>query len=333
MKGVERLSLEEARAWFQKLSPARRIATLSPDYVVADAVRDTELEPLLLGYREGDAFWMHGVHRGWVEKAGCWDFQSPYGYGGPVTNAVDQGFLDRAWNAYREWCRDNNVMVEFVRLHPLASGWQSYGGEIRDDRQTVVVPLAGDIRAGYEIRCRTAVRKAERAGLRVEIRPSVEIATRFAAYYRQGMQRIGADVFYLFNDDYFEALGALSDIALLVCMRDEEWLSAGLFFSGGNAMEYHLSATSAAGRKLSATNLLIDAAIQYAMQDGMERLYLGGGSDGREDNPLLFFKAGFSSGRAPFRFGFCIHQAEAYRRLKEASEKASQHSGRVLFYR
>jgi len=333
---IVELTKAEAESWFTELPRQRQIATLSPSYVQADAARDTTLNPLFLGYREGDAFWLLGVHRGVVAIAPEYDdFQSPYGYGGPLCNCDDPAFLQRAWACYRVWCHDHRILVEFVRLHPLAVAWQPYFGEIRQDRSTVVIPLqVTDLRAGYAVRCRTAVRKAEQAGLGVEIRPNQEIAGRFATFYRDGMAAIGAEPFYLFEDAYFSALAQLPSVSLMVCTRDSEWLSAGLFFSAGETLEYHLSATSALGKKLAATNLLLDVAAAIGRDRGLQQFYLGGGSDGRDDNPLLFFKAGFASTRAQFRFGYSIHHVDAYTALKESFlRNSSNPSNRILFYR
>jgi hypothetical protein len=330
---IHPLSLDEARGWFSGLPPARRIATLSPDYVVADATRDVGLEALLLGYREGEFCWYHGVHRGRVPRTASWDFQSPYGYGGPVSNTDDPEFLVRAWVHYSAWCRENGILAEFVRLHPMAAGSQCYGGEIRNDRQTVVVVLEENARDKYEVRCRTAVRKAEKSGVSFHEAPPSEITGFFPAFYRQGMTDIGAAPFYHFNDAYFAALARIPGCHLMTCQMDSQIVSAGLFFSGDRLLEYHLSATTSAGRKVSATNLLIDGAIRWGVAHGLHDLYLGGGSDGREGNPLFFFKAGFSSQRKLFQIGYTIHQPEAYAHLRESYCATGGASQRVLFYR
>lgn len=49
------------------------------------------------------------------------------------------------------------------------------------------------------------------------------------------------------------------------------------FLKDGNVMEYHLSATTPAGRNLGATNLLLDAAAHLGQEQGCSFLYLGGG--------------------------------------------------------
>lgn len=49
-----------------------------------------------------------------------------------------------------------------------------------------------------------------------------------------------------------------------------------------------------------------------ATAEGLEALYLGGGTDTRADNPLLFYKLGFSRHTLPFYVGEAVHDPAAY---------------------
>jgi lipid II:glycine glycyltransferase (peptidoglycan interpeptide bridge formation enzyme) len=159
--------------------------------------------------------------------------------------------------------------------------------------------------------------------------PVGAIASLFAEFYREAMVRIGAAPFYHFPDAYFRALEAMRGIHLFVCERDGVWMSAGLFLSGGDCLEYHLSATTTEGRALSATNLLIDYAAESGKQTGHHWLYLGGGTDASASNPLLRFKEGFSPLRRLYSYGYAVHDAAFYRELQMGYPESS----RVLFYR
>ena len=328
------VGIEEAEALFEQLQPAQRLFSLSPGYAAVDAVRDSSLQQICMVYREGEVFWLHCAHRGSVLNTEFRDLQSPYGYGGPLASTNDTAFLARAWAAYSEWCKRAGIVAEFVRFHPLARNWHFYGGEVRDNRDTVAVPLRADRSplAGYQTRCRTAVRKATSAGVIPVWLDLAANISRFGDFYRTGMAFIGAEAFYSFSDDYFTALAALNGVRLLACCRDGEWLSAGIFLSGADCLEYHLSAASQCGRELGATNLLVHAAAERAREDGLTWLYLGGGTDSRNDNSLLFFKAGFSNSRSPFRIGFAIHDSETYARLKQYTSGRAA-SSNILFYR
>lgn len=316
---------------FERLPASRRIATLSPSYVCADAVRDSSLEPAFLLYEDPRGFWMHSFHLSILPGDERFDLQSPYGYGGPVSNCDDPAFRAAAWKAYLDVCRSHGIVVEFVRLHPLAP-WQEYLGTVVADRQTVAIDLSSlDWRSKYQVRCRTAIRKALKSGMSVIRCTTKEVLTCFADFYRKGMMRIGAESFYLLSDDYFSALAQLSGVWLLVCVHDDgEWLSAGIFLAGGDSLEYHLSATTDRGRKLSASNLLIDAAAELAADRGLSTIYLGGGTDDSPDNALLRFKVSFSPNRLTYHYGYVVHDTHYYAILRE---RAGYNGNRVLFYR
>lgn len=331
---IEEVDYAYAQATFDSLPADRRLFTLSPRYVAGDAIRDASLASRFVVYWENDAFWLHGFHLGWAAPLGGYDLQSPYGYGGPVSNSDDAGFWARAWAHYCRWCVQQGVVAEFIRLHPLAAAWQRYGGQIVTDRATVLLALeSADLRAQYSTRCRTAVRKAEAHGLEVRVGPPQQIVEQFAPFYRQGMAQIGAADFYRFDDRYFQTFGGMGNVHLLVCQHEGRWLAAGLFLQDGETLEYHLSATNVEGRRLAATNLLLDQAAAFGRVRGLKRLFLGGGADTRPDNPLLFFKSGFSAERLPFRIGYEIHRPDVYDAVKRQYHDQGLDTCRVLFYR
>jgi hypothetical protein len=320
----------EASEHFARLPRARRITALSPAYVAADAKRDPLLEPAFLLYEDARGFWLHGAHLAAIPDTRHFDLQSAYGYGGPVADCDDPAFRAKAWRACEQACRERNIVVEFVRLHPLAL-WQAYPGTVVPDRQTVAIDVrSGAWRASYEIRCRTAIRKAMKFGVEVVEHPVQDVTGRFADFYRDGMQRIGATGFYLFSDEYFQALSEIPGLRLLACILEGEWVAAGLFLTGGDCIEYHLSATSERGRQLSATNLLIDATAQLASNESLSTVYLGGGTDASADNALLRFKASFSPTRLTYHYGYAIHDPVCYSSLRT---RANYEGSRVLFYR
>ncbi len=330
-----RSSRDEADRVFARLDPALRIPTVSPAYLLIDGERDPELQPVFWLYQEADAVFYYGFHLAGIAGTEFRDVQAPYPYGGPICNTRDAAFLRRAWQGYTEWCREHNVVVEFVRFHPLLQNWDIYDGEVIADRATVWIDLAiPDLLASYETRARTAVRKALKNGLSIEWRNGGDGAALFSGLYRDAMHELAADDFYLFSETYFRRLLEWKQARLAVCLGEGEPVAAAIFLVGPEIAEYHLSAANAEGKRLGATNLLLHTAAQAAQAEGCGKLYLGGGTDARPDNPLLFFKSGFSAARAEFRIGKHVHSKDAYHFLQERfAEAYSAHPGRVLFYR
>jgi hypothetical protein len=334
---VQRLGFAQAVRRHEALRIALLPATLHPGYVAADAKRDARLEPAYLAFESQGECWMHSLHLAGIAGTGLRDASSPYGYGGPVSTTHDAAFTGAAWNAYCEWMRAQNVVVEYVRFHPVLGNERDYVGRVSENRQVVCVDLAaGDVAAGYASRLRQTLKKSVRAGLVYEEVPLQAHVRGFGAFYREAMGGIGADPFFLFDDAYFEGLAQGGSAKLGIGRRPSEgdWLAAALFLDGCGVREYHLAATTEEGRLLAASSFVLHESAMSAQRCGMKMLYLGGGTDTRADNALLFFKGAFSPLRLAYRTGSNVFQPQAYDALKERFAADWQaHPERPIFYR
>ncbi len=329
------LDAGQALAVFERLPQALRAPSLDPRYVCADAVRSRDAQAIFFVFERAGQSFYHAFHAERVKDTEFIDVQSPYGYGGPIASTMDAGFLTEAWRAYGAWCAEHRVLAEFVRFHPLLENWRFFDGDVVQDRETVWIDLAvPDVLESYEVRVRTAVRKAQKSGLRVEWWDAPRMPGSFPALYHAAMQALQASDFYHFPDGYFERLAAMPGLRYAVCLFEGEPVAAALFLVGPRIMEYHLSASDARGKKLGATNLILHEAAQLGRAEGCAQLHLGGGTNADPSNSLLFFKSGFSSRRAHFRIGRRVHDAAGYSRLKDAwRERFGAVGSRVLFYR
>jgi hypothetical protein len=328
------VGLPEAQRMFEALPQDLQLPSLSPAYVSVDARRDRALSPTFLVWRRGARVLMHAVHEAAIPGREGFDWQSAYGYGGPLASGLGADDLRDAWRELDAIARQRRVVAEFVRFHPLLANESAYPGNVRDDRPAVTLDLlAPDLLGRYSGRARTAVRKAERDGLALRWESRADAWPAFAEFYREGMQAIGADPFYLFGDEYFRALLDLPAARVLSVVRDDLRLAMGLFLFGPEVAEYHLSAASPEGRRLNATNLLLHGAAQCAQREGLRTLYLGGGTTAAADNPLLRFKTSYAPAELTFRIGWRIQDPVAYSGLQRAFPDQARTSRRVLFYR
>lgn len=333
------LTLAQAIAQYEAMDLPARPATLHPGYVAADASRDPRLAPAYLMYRSQGQCWLHSLRLGSIADTGMRDGSSPYGYGGPLSTSDDPDFLAQAWRAYSQWMVQQRVVVEYVRFHPVLQNERWYGGTALDDRAVVWMDLeADDIARDYPPRLRQTLKKAERAGLVYSEGPLEPRAREFGSYYRAAMAGIFADPSFLFADAYFELLAATGLATLGLCLRTTDangpWLAAGVFLQGQGLREYHLAATTAQGRSVGASSFLLHESALAARSQGLQHLYLGGGSDRRPDNSLLFFKSAYSTCRLAYRTGSCVFRAPDYDELKRlfAADWAA-HPERPIFYR
>jgi hypothetical protein len=329
------VSYETALKTFARLNEETKAPSLHPWYVIADARRSADLKPTFFVFEEDEACFYHGFHVAKVTGTDFKDIQSPYGYGGPAASSDDAAFLGRAWAAYVLWCKKNNVLVEFIRFHPLLENWRYYQGEIIPDRQTVWIDLdSAELLMTYSVRVRTAIRKATKEGLRVKWVEAQKFMEIFPQMYKSVMTELKADEIYYFNQDYFSKLLFWENAHFAVCLLADEPVASAIFLAEQAIMEYHLSASTIIGKKLAATNLILHEATLLGKKLGCRALHMGGGTDNNADNALLFFKAGFSKNRGLFKIGKQVHQDEAYTVLKkEWQKKNGDNSNRILFYR
>ena len=316
-------------------------ATLCAQYLSADAARDSRLQPWFIVVDSELGTWMHGVHVTDIPGTTWRDASSPYGYGGPLSTSAQADFLSQCWNTYAKFMFEQRIVAEYVRFHPLLGNDRFYGGQSTDNREVVVLDLEpADFAAHYVPRLRTILRKADRQSICYLEADLAVNAQRFADFHWAAMKAMAADGFYLFSLEYFCALAATGMARLGVCVRERDvgaggsWLAAAIFLESGETTEYHLAANSADGRTVGASSFLIDQAARSVRRRGGKCLYLGGGTDRSPENPLLFFKAGFSPKRLMYRTGSTVFNAAGREEVKLAFPlEWSAHPDRPIFHR
>jgi lipid II:glycine glycyltransferase (peptidoglycan interpeptide bridge formation enzyme) len=162
------------------------------------------------------------------------------------------------------------------------------------------------------------VRKAQNAGVAVELHESPQDLTTFAELYEETMRRIDAPAFYRFPGEYWRLLAErLRGSVVLAEARfeDGELAANALFFAAQPWLHYHLSGTTERGRTAAAANLILFEAAGWAQERGFSEFHLGGGYGGREDS-LFEFKVRFApQGRREGAIGKLVHDQERYRHL------------------
>jgi len=325
MSGLRILRIDEARS--EAIEPPD--VYFSPEYGTCveasdDAIWEVavwEPGPILYPYLRRKV-----AHEGTEDY---WDAISPYGYAGAwgaETVGLEQWQRFRA--AFREYCRDNNVVSEFIRFHTLLAGRESLCSV---DTQIIAVKqgttLSVDLSDGHEAawtryqgRTRTSVRKARKSGYEVRVRRAADVDTTdrqgFRALYEGTMRQVNARPYYLFNDSYYERLwSGLQQNLLLgeVLSSHGEVVSAALFFVHGNLLHYHLAGSVREHARQGVNNLLLDAAVAWGADNGVSRFHLGGGLS--EDDALFKFKAAIGREQHEFWTGQCILIPEKYEAL------------------
>ncbi|MCD4731451.1 MAG: hypothetical protein K8R74_12670, partial [Bacteroidales bacterium] len=54
----------------------------------------------------------------------CFDIQGAYGYNGVISSSYDVVFINDFYKSFDNYCRENNIIAEFTRFHPLLSNFK-----------------------------------------------------------------------------------------------------------------------------------------------------------------------------------------------------------------
>jgi hypothetical protein len=257
-----------------------------------------------------------------------WDASSAYGYGGPVGS----GEVREAFGAaLTGWAWANSVVATFLRLHPLLDNARLVpsSAELVELGPTVGwdVGRGRDLRAAMHRHHRRLVRKADEAGLQIDIVQRPASLDEFRGLYRMTMQRRRADAFYSFGPAYWKALVAeegRGDLVLVEGRVEGRLVAALLCFVHRPWLHYHLGASDDDARSIGASHRCFLAAAQWAQAQGLSCFHLGGGVGSGTDSPLLTFKHRFDPATALLRFHIAkfVHDPDRYAALAGTSSTA-----------
>lgn len=289
---------------------------LTPDYVIADSLRDEKLIPKFFIYQKHGEIYYHPFHMCNIRTTPYFEIISAYGYGGPISSTSDVNFLTEAINEHKIWCNENNIIVETIRFHPLSKNWQFYHGEAKLLRNTIYVDLQpSNLLSTYIPTARWAIRKALKNGVRFKAVDSDMFLQIFPELYFSRMKEVNAKEFYFFNLDYFTSICRMENAFRALAIHKDEVIGASLFLLQNNVIEYHLSATTIIGKQLRAINFILHEAFLYAQSKKCKFAHLGGGITSDHNDPLFIFKLSFAGKLAEYRIGKYIHDKQIYEEL------------------
>ncbi len=261
-----------------------------------------------------------------------YDFETPYGYGGPIFNFDSEELIDKALTEMRNCFINENYLCGFIRFHPLIRNAELCKNVIPtiDDRKTTVIDVSGDENKIWNTqlssKCRNMVRKARKNGLDFKAEYDFESIKRFRELYTETMNRLGADEFYYFGDEYYlNYMKNLDGKSFLgTVSKDGEIISAALFMFFDKWGHYHLAGSSSKYPSLGINNFMLWNASLEMNRNNVERFHLGGGTCGDEQDSLYRFKKSFSRDYEKFFIGKWIFRREEYDNICKSWEEKNR---------
>jgi len=281
---------------------------------------------------------------GYKLQESYYDIQGAYGYNGVVYSSNDFDFRKRFYSSFNKFCKSNNIIAEFTRFNPIL-GNNKFSENFYDviyDRQTVNIDLSKKYDYIYKDYSRSAkqnLRTAVVAGLNNIVYKNVfPYKKEFIKIYRETMDRVQAERYLYFNDDFFNDTFNISTLIQFVVFKDNIPVASSLCFGEEDYLHVHFLASKSDYLSIRPNNFLFDIMIKYGIGMGFKKLHLGGGTTSSQNDYLLRFKKNFSKATSDFYIGKKIYNEEVYSNiLLQWGEKypnlVNKHSNKILRYR
>lgn len=258
---------------------------------------------------------------GLLPKQTFYDLITPYGYGGYL---VEGHCTEELKEAYTQYCRENGIVSEFVRFHPVLNNAKEMENmyEVITLGNTVCMDLKDNIWENCTSKNRNMIRKAVKSGLKVYWSRQPSDISEFMNIYNATMDRDAATPYYYFKSDFYNSiLEDLNRNALFFrCMLNEKTVAMSIMLFANKHMHYHLSGSLPEYRSLAPTNLLLYEAAEYGKENGYETFHLGGGLGSAKDHLYSFKKAFNRKEDCTFCIGKRIYDNEKYDMLMKLRE-------------
>ncbi len=263
-----------------------------------------------------------------------YDIETAYGYGGPLSNSLDIEFINNFEDSFINFCKNNNIVAEFIRFHPIFKNKDIFKKNINVafNRNTVVVDLTKDIDYIWinEISSsnRNKINKAKnRYNLEFYCNNDLNI---FKKIYIETMNKVTANSYYYFSDKYFDEIHKLDYFNFMVDYK-EKTIASGIFLYDNNYIHYHLGGSKKDYLNLYPNNLLFWSVIEFAKKMRFKYLHLGGGSTIYSDDSLLRFKKYFSKKLLDFHIGYRVHNIHIYNKLITSWKNINGKEQKIFF--
>jgi lipid II:glycine glycyltransferase (peptidoglycan interpeptide bridge formation enzyme) len=269
-----------------------------------------------------------------IEQTLWFDLTSVYGYCGPISSRkyfdFDKLFLDFFQAKFMEYCKANNIVSVFSRLHPLIPHQSVFAGmgEVLNLNKTVMINLMlsrEEQKRQYRKSNKSELSQLRRKGFYVLEGKTQEDVDSFVDIYTETMDRVNAQRNYYFTKEYFYSFLRNShfDSKLLLAKYQDRIVAGAIFTYTDKIMQYHLAGTTEEFMKLTPMKLILDEAVLLGSNLNLEFLHLGGGVGGTDDDNLFKFKSGFSKSYCQFSVWRYISNDDIYNQLSLNKKKSS----------
>ena len=260
-----------------------------------------------------------------------YDIVTPYGYGGPIIQEASDKprLLMEYQRGFQEYCRENAIVCEFIRFHPIYRNYEDFAGiyDVIYSRHTVGTNLQefdDPVQSEFSKSARKDLRKATGFGVTCSIHKNPDNLIIFKQLYEETMDRNHAEAMYYFPDEYYKILThELRDSVLEIQAHwNDEIIASEIYFVDGGIMHAHLLGSNHKLLDVCGGVMLEATAARWGKENGYRFIHHGGGRSSAEDDPLYLYKKKFGK-HTQFDFYIArkVWQEELYEQLVSERKK------------
>lgn len=297
---VQLLGISELKCWDEIVqSFADYDVYYLSGYVMAFHIHG-DGDPFLLYYESPELRAIYVFMKRKTAIVGYYDSVTPYGYGGVLfEGTTSEENLQKFWQAYTEKMREEGIVDNFVRYHPVLANAKPMKSisTVIDLGKTITISLESEDVIWNNIisKNRNMIRKAEKNGIEICHGKDLKLFQDFKRIYNATMDKDHAEEYYYFDDAFYESIhrDLHDNYEMFYAVYQGEIIAMSIMIFANNRMHYHLSGSMIEYRNLAPSNLLLYKAALWGCEQGFITFHLGGGVGSGEDN-LYKFKAAFN---------------------------------------
>lgn len=267
-----------------------------------------------------------------IQPEKWFDLSTPYGYGGFWIEGEDLKSLEKE---YEEYCKNNGFISEFVRFHLFSEYRNIFNGAIESHTNNVVRSLdldIDDMLMDFEHKVRKNLKKANKAGLKIEIDESGKRIDEFLDIYYGTMDRNDAKSNFFFPESFFANINKMiGNYVYVHVLHGDEIISTELVLFGKENCYSFLGGTKSDYFILRPNDFLKFEIIKWAKEKGLKRFILGGGY-GKDDGIFKYKKSFSPNGIYKFYIGKRIFDQEKYDELMRIRFQSNENSESSKFF-
>lgn len=243
---------------------------------------------------------------------GVFDSITPYGYGGFLLEGnQSEENLKALWKAYEQRMKEENIVDNFVRYHPVLANAVSMKAcpEVIELGKTMAMDLTSEevIWTNIHTKNRNMIRKAEKNGIVIKHAQGLELFDEFVRIYNATMDKDHAEDYYYFKPEFYRSIheDLKDNYEMFWAEYEGKIIAMSIMIFANGRLNYHLSGSDIEYRNLAPSNLLLYKAALWGCEKGMKTFHLGCGVGSGEDN-LYKFKIAFNR-LSDYQFSIAKH--------------------------